>query len=79
MIEVKSPTDSVEELISKIADFLSMGTQVAVLIDPETQTVTVYRVGQSAVVLRNGDVLTVPDMLPGWEVLIEELWPPVFE
>lgn len=79
MIEVKSPTDSLEGLTSKIADFLALGTQVALLIDPEVQTVTVYRVGQSAVVLQNGDMLTVPDVLPGWEVSIEDLWPPVFE
>lgn len=79
MVEVKSPTDSIEELASKIVDFLALGTQVGLLIDPETQTVTVYRVGQLALTLSNGDVLTVPDVLPGWEMPIEDLWPPVFE
>jgi Uma2 family endonuclease len=29
--------------------------------------------------LRDGDVLTLPDVLPGWEVAIAELWAPEFD
>ncbi|MEO0988842.1 MAG: Uma2 family endonuclease [Cyanobacteria bacterium J06639_14] len=79
MIEVKSPTDSLEALEAKISEFLSLGTQVGLLIDPETQTVAVYRVGQPTLTLGNEDRLTVPDVLPGWEVSVAELWPLVFE
>jgi Uma2 family endonuclease len=79
MVEVKSPTDSVDELEHKIRQFLGMGTTVGILINPEDQTVRVYRLNQEAIALVNGDVLTVPDLLPGWEVPVIELWPPVFE
>ncbi|MGF1521951.1 MAG: Uma2 family endonuclease [Leptolyngbyaceae cyanobacterium] len=79
MVEVKSPTDSVEDLESKILEFLSLGTQVGLLIDPQTQTVTIYRSEQTAVTLGNEDKLTLPELLPGWEVPIADLWPPVFE
>lgn len=79
MVEVKSPTDSVEDLAAKIAEFLTLGTQVGLLVNPERQMVTVYRLGQEAVTLTNDDVLTVPDVLPGWSVSVSELWPPVFE
>jgi Uma2 family endonuclease len=66
-------------LESKIQEFLSLGTRVGILLDPETQTATVYRPGQGAIILTNEDVLTVADLLPGWEVPVAELWPPVFE
>lgn len=29
--------------------------------------------------LVDGEVLTGPDLLPGWEVAVSDLWPPVFE
>ena len=79
MVEVKSPTDSTEELKAKVLDFLSLGTQVGLLIDPEAQTVTVYQIGQPTLTLGNGDLLSVPDVLPGWEVPVEDLWPPLFD
>lgn len=79
MVEVKSPTDSLEALEAKILEFLLLGTQVGLLIDPETRTIAVYRAGQPTVVLDNEDRLTVPDVLPGWEVSVADLWPLVFE
>ena len=30
-------------------------------------------------VLTGEDKLTIIELLPGWEVAISELWPPVFE
>ncbi|TVQ08104.1 MAG: Uma2 family endonuclease [Leptolyngbya sp. DLM2.Bin27] len=79
MVEAKSPTDKLTKLRSKIQDFLALGTQVGLLIDPEARCVEVYRTGDAAILLGDGDRLTVPDLLPGWEVAIADLWPLVFE
>lgn len=79
MVEVKSPTDSVEDLEKKIDNFLQQGTQVGVLVNPETRVVKVFRVNAETIQLVDGDVLTVPDLLPGWEVQVEDLWSPVFD
>lgn len=50
------------------------------LIDPDEETVTIYyRDNRSKMVLRNEDVIAIPELLPGWEVLVSELWSPVFE
>jgi Uma2 family endonuclease len=78
MVEVKSPTDSVTALRDKIDAFLAQGTQVGILIHPEQRWVEVRRSGRQPEVFRDGDVLTVPDVLPGWEVAIAELWSPIF-
>ncbi|NER81800.1 MAG: Uma2 family endonuclease [Leptolyngbya sp. SIO1D8] len=79
MVEVKSPTDSLKKLQAKIDEFLGQGTQVGILIHPEQRWVEVRRLGEKPIRLGDGDVLTLPDLLPGWQVQISELWPPVFE
>ncbi|MGF1535526.1 MAG: Uma2 family endonuclease [Elainellaceae cyanobacterium] len=79
MVEVKSPTDDVEELRSRINEFLAQGTVVGILVNPEARTVAVRRPAEAAVVLRDGDTLRLPDVLPGWALPVVELWPPVFE
>jgi Uma2 family endonuclease len=40
---------------------------------------TLYRPNQKPILLTNGETLTIPELLPGWELQISELWPPVFE
>ncbi|MBH8574693.1 Uma2 family endonuclease [Nostocaceae cyanobacterium CENA369] len=79
MVEVKSKTDRIKPLEEKIQSFLQFGSTVGILIDPDKLTVTVYRLNQIPVVLENGDNLTLPDLLPGWELTVSELWPPEFE
>ena len=79
MVEVKSPSDTLKSLRDKIQDFLSQGTQVGILINPEKRTVEIYRPNQKVVILGDGDVLTIPDLLPGFEVAVADLWSPEFE
>ena len=78
-VEVKSPTDSLEAIRAKIQEFLSLGTRAGILINPDDHTVEVHRLGQAIVTLRDGDMLTLPDVLPGWEVPVVDLWAPEFD
>ena len=79
MVEIKSKSDRIQPLVEKIQLFLQLGCKVGILIDPDKLTVTIYRLNQKAVVLQDNDKLTLPDLLPGWELTVSELWPPVFE
>lgn len=79
VFEVKSKSDSLEKLRQKLQIFLELGTQVGVLVDPRTRTMEVYRPRAEKAILGNGDVLTVPELLPGWELAIAEVWAPEFE
>jgi Uma2 family endonuclease len=79
MVEVKSPTDSLTKLETKILSFLEMGTRVGILINPDDRTVKIYRSGQDTITLQDGETLTVPELLPGWSVAVSDLWSPVFE
>ena len=78
IFEVKSKTDSVIKLQEKIQQFLTYGTQVGVLVDPRSRTIEVYRPNSEKVVLGDGDVLQVPELLPGWELAVSEVWAPEF-
>lgn len=79
MVEVKSPSDFVDDLKKKIANFLQQGTQVGILVNPEDCTVQLFQTDADAVTLRDGDVLTLPELLPGWSVAVSDLWSPVFD
>ena len=78
MVDVKSASDRLDPLEEKIQLFLELGTQVGILIDPDQKTVTVQHAIGKTTVLKDGDSLTLPDLLPGWELPIVDLWPPVF-
>jgi len=74
MVEVKSKSDRIKPLEEKLLQFLELGTQVGMLIDPDKQTVTIYfRDDRQPVVLGNGDAIALPELLPGFEVPVSEL------
>ena len=79
IVEVKSSTDRLKPTREKIQMFLSLGTQVGILVDPDKKILEVYRLNLETVVLGEGDILTVPELLEGWELAVSELWPPVFD
>ena len=74
-VEVKSKTDRVKTLTEKIQMFLTLGAEVGILVDPDKRTLTVYQQNQQPAVLRDGDTLKLPALLPGWELQVSELWP----
>ena len=78
VVEIKSQSDRIKPLEKKIHNFLELGAQVGILIDPDEETVTVYRQEGEPVVLGNQEILTVPELFPGWKLPINELWPPIF-
>jgi Uma2 family endonuclease len=79
MVEIKSKSDRIKPLVEKIQLFLELGSTVGILINPDKLTLTVYRLNQEPIVLQDNEKLTLPDLLPGWELVVSELWPPVFE
>ena len=78
-VEIKSQSDRIKPLREKIESFLKLGAKVGILIDPDKHTVTIYRPTGNPVLLNDGDILTIPELFPGWEVPISELWPVEFE
>lgn len=79
VVEIKSQSDRLKPLREKIQSFIELGAKVGILIDPDKRTVTLYTPTAEPVVLRDGDMISIPELLPGWEVAVTELWPIDFE
>jgi len=79
VVEIKSQCDRLNPLRKKIISFLEMGAKVGILIDPDKHTVTIYRSATDPVKLTDGDTISIPELLPGWEIPVAELWPIDFE
>jgi Uma2 family endonuclease len=78
VVEIKSQSARIKTLEKKIIEFLELGAQVGILIDPDQQNVKVYRPNSQPILLENEGVLTIPELFPGWQVAITELWPVIF-
>lgn len=79
VVEIKSQSDRLKPLREKIQSFIELGAKVGILIDPDKRTVTIYTPKAEPVVLRDGDMISIPELLPGWEIAVTELWPIDFE
>jgi Uma2 family endonuclease len=78
VVEIKSQGDRIKLIETKVLKFIELGAIVGILIDPDEETVTIYRSTGEPTVLGNGDILTVAELFPGWELPVSELWPPIF-
>ena len=79
VVEIKSQSDRLKPLREKIQSFIELGAKVGILIDPDKRTVTIYTPKAEPVVLRDGDIISIPELLPGWEIAVTQLWPIDFE
>jgi len=79
VVEIKSQSDRLKPLREKILSFIELGAKVGILIDPDKRTITIYTPTAEPVVLRDGDMISIPELLPGREVAVTELWPIDFE
>ena len=79
VVEIKSQSDRIKPLKEKLLSFIEHGAKVGILIAPDKCTVTIYRPAAELIVLRDGDMISIPELLPGWEVPVADLWPIDFE
>ena len=72
-VEVRSLGDTAAELERKMRDYLVAGTRLGWAIDPVARTVTVYRPASPVDVLRDDEILTGGDVLPGLRIAINRI------
>ncbi len=75
--EVMSPNDTGEEVAETVAEYLHAGVPLVWVISPKTRTVVVYRQSREATYLTEEDLLTAGDIIPGFECMVSDLFPPV--
>lgn len=74
VFEVLSPSDSWTDAIAKMLEYLNAGVQAVAIIDPEVESVVVYRQKKRPETFEKGQTLVIPDILPGFEVPVAKFF-----
>ena len=75
VVEVRSSRQTARATRRKLETLLAKGVDVGIYIDPEARIVEIHRTGVPPVIVARGERLELPDILPGFSVLVDELWP----
>jgi Uma2 family endonuclease len=74
IIEILSPDQSANKVIKKILFYIKQGTQLGWLIDPEDESVIIFKPSQLPEIKSDSDILTVLDVLKDWELSVTEMF-----
>jgi Uma2 family endonuclease len=73
-VEILSPSDKHEDIVEKVRLYLEAGIPLVWIIDPELQTVAVYRPDALPVSFNTGQELSAEPHLPGFRVGVASLF-----
>ena len=73
-VEIISPNDLYERVISKVEEYLAAGVRQVWLISPEHKTVTIYSSPTHTTILTEADDLVSDELLPGFRCRIADLF-----
>jgi Uma2 family endonuclease len=73
-VELRSPTDSVDELKDKMRTYIQAGVQLAWLIDPISRTVYEYRSSALPREYRDPRTMSAEPVLAGFVLDLAEVW-----
>ena len=72
-IEIRSKSDRWKDILQKVAEYLSANVLTVAVIDPERQQVHLFTDNETTV-LEATELLTLPNILPGFEVVVGKLF-----
>jgi Uma2 family endonuclease len=74
VVEIVTPKQTVNRLIRRCLWYVDHGVQIAVLVDPEDESIVVFRPNQGARALRGNDVADLGDVLPDFKLAVDEVF-----
>lgn len=74
MIELRSETDNLQILQSKMEEYINNGTQLGWLIDRKQRKVFIYRPNTAVEELDNPKTLCGEALLPGFVLDLSQVW-----
>lgn len=77
VIELKSTSDRPRGIRSKMREWITSGAQLAWLIDPDTQTVEIYRPGRDPEALVHPAIVKGEGLMEGFELDLASVWNPL--
>jgi Uma2 family endonuclease len=73
-VEITSPNDLYERVISKVEEYFGGGVRQVWLLSPEHKTVTIFQAPTRSTILTEADDLVSEEILPGFRCRIAELF-----
>lgn len=74
MIELRSPSDRSLDLEKKMQEWIDQGAKLGWLIDPEERTVSIFRPGFPAEILRNPLNIAGEGPVQGFVLALDDIW-----
>ncbi|MBE9070561.1 Uma2 family endonuclease [Leptolyngbya cf. ectocarpi LEGE 11479] len=74
VIELRSASDRLTTLQTKMEEYRANGVQLGWLINPQNQTVEIYRPGQAVEVLQAPQQIDGEDVLPSFVLNLKAIW-----
>ena len=73
VVEIISPSDRLTEVAEKVADWLSAGARMVVVVNPRNRTVQTHTI-DGALTLTEADTLDGGDVVPGWRMPVADIF-----
>jgi Uma2 family endonuclease len=74
LFEVRSPDDRWGKILQKVGEYLTAGTEVVCVVDPDSETVQLHFADKPTETLSGNDELSFPNLLPGFKVPIQRFF-----
>jgi Uma2 family endonuclease len=74
VVEILSPDDRWDDVMEKLAEYFEAGVDRVWVVAPKLRSVFAYRSLTEAQQLAEGDVLTDDEILPGFSLLVANLF-----
>ncbi len=74
IIELRSPTDRLPDLQAKMEEWIANGAQLAWLLDPQTQSATIYRPNQPPETLTHPESIEGEGPIAGFHLPLTRIW-----
>lgn len=74
VIEIRSENDRWDDVAQKAAEYLQADVLVVAVIDPTEKRVHLFSAGREMVSLNVDQLLTFPDLIPGFELVVGRLF-----
>lgn len=78
VIELRSQSDRLGDLQSKMTEYSENGVALGWLIDPDLRQVHIYRPGETVIILDEPDMISAEPVLPRFELDLLPIWLPLW-
>jgi Uma2 family endonuclease len=74
VLEVREPTEKWLVRLERMVEYLRIGVPAVIILDPKTESASVFRSGTRQETFEKDETLTIPDVLPGFALPVAQFF-----